>query len=189
MAERKTPRSTRSTRSESRARSGKATASRKRPARSSAKPAARPAGKSRARGYWLVKSEPFKYAWDDLVADGSTFWDGVRNAEARNNLRAMRRGDLALYYHSNEGKAVVGVARVTGEAYPDPTSDDDRWVVVDVEPVVPLAEPVELARIKADPELEGIALVHRSRLSVVPVSREHFRRILALGRTRLPGGT
>jgi len=156
--------------------------------RSSGSSGTRKATTSRARGYWLVKSEPFKYSWDELVADGSTFWDGVRNAEARNNLRAMRRGDLALYYHSNEGKAVVGVARVTGEAYPDPTSDDDRWVVVDVEPVVPLAEPVELARIKADPELDGIALVRRSRLSVVPVSREHFRRILALGRTRLPRG-
>ena len=94
-----------------------------------------------ARGYWLIKSEPFKYSWDDLVKDGSTYWDGVRNYMARNNLREMKKGDLALYYHSNEGKEVVGVARVTREAYPDPTTDDARWSVVDFEPVKPLRMP------------------------------------------------
>ncbi len=141
---------------------------------------------ARARQYWLVKSEPFKYAWDELVADGSTYWDGVRNAEARNNLQAMRAGDLALYYHSNEGKEVVGVARCIRESYPDPTTEDERWVVVDFEPVVPLKQPVGLAQIKADRALSDIALIKRSRLSVIPVSREHFRHILKLGKTSIP---
>jgi predicted RNA-binding protein with PUA-like domain len=141
-----------------------------------------------ARAHWLIKSEPFKYPWDQLVEDGSTHWDGVRNYEARNNLAAMKKGDLALYYHSNEGKAVVGVARVIAESYPDPTTDDERWVVVDVEPVVALARPVTLAEIKADPALADIALVRRGRLSVVPIERREFERILALGETKLPRG-
>jgi len=138
-----------------------------------------------ARGRWLVKSEPDKYAWDDLVADGATYWDGVRNAQARNNLRAMRVGDLVLYYHSNEGKAVVGVARVIRTAYQDPTTDDARWVVVDLEPVQPLAKPVTLAQIKADPALADIPLVTQSRLSVMPLGKRAFDRILALGESRL----
>jgi predicted RNA-binding protein with PUA-like domain len=139
-----------------------------------------------ARRYWLIKSEPFKYAWEQLIADGSTYWDGVRNHEARNNLGEMKLGDLCLYYHSNEGKEVVGVARVCGESYPDPTADDSRWLVVDVEPVVPLARPVTLREIKADPALRDIQLVRRSRLSVVPIERAEFDRILKLGETRLP---
>jgi predicted RNA-binding protein with PUA-like domain len=139
-----------------------------------------------ARGYWLIKSEPFKYSWDQLVADGSTYWDGVRNYEARNNLAAMKVGDLALYYHSNEGKEVVGVARVIKESYPDPTTDDERWVVVDVEPVVPFVQAVTLAEIKAEPALEDINLVRRGRLSVVPIDRVEFQRILSMGKTRLP---
>lgn len=149
-------------------------------ARASAK--ARP----RSRGHWLVKSEPAKYAWDALVADGSTYWDGVRNAQARNNLRAMAAGDLVLYYHSNEGREVVGVARVTREAHPDPTTDDERWVVVDLAPVRALVEPVTLAAIKADPALAKIPLVTQSRLSVMPIEAKAFARILALGKTRLP---
>ena len=96
------------------------------------------------RSHWLVKSEPFKYSWDEFVSDGSTYWDGVRNALARNNLRAMRKGDLVLYYHSNEGKEVVGIARVTKTAYQDPTTDDDRWVVVDLAPVKALKQAVPL---------------------------------------------
>jgi len=140
-----------------------------------------------ARSHWLVKSEPFKYAWDELVKDGSTYWDGVRNYEARNNLRAMEEGDLLLYYHSNEGKEVVGVARVCGEHYPDPTADDDTWVVVDVEPVRPLVEPVSLAAFREDPVLCGSALVKRGRISVVPITPEEFERVLALGRTKLTG--
>ncbi|MEE2674138.1 MAG: EVE domain-containing protein [Myxococcota bacterium] len=136
--------------------------------------------------YWLVKSEPFKYSWDEFVQDGSTYWDGVRNYEARNNLAAMKRGDLALYYHSNEGKEVVGVARVVKESYPDPTTDDDRWVVVDFAPVVELEESVPLGTIKGDPKLREMQLLRRSRLSVVPVERPEFTRILKLGKTKLP---
>jgi predicted RNA-binding protein with PUA-like domain len=139
-----------------------------------------------ARGYWLVKSEPNKYAWDEFVKDGSTYWDGVRNYEARNNLRDMKKADLALYYHSNIGKEVVGVARVIGEHYQDPTSDDERWSVVDFEPVVMLKEPVTLAQIKGTRELAEIALIKRSRLSVVPVTRAEFQQILKMGKTKLP---
>lgn len=138
-----------------------------------------------ARDYWLVKSEPNAYAWSDLVRDGSTYWDGVRNAQARNNLLAMRVGDLALYYHSNVGKDVVGIARVTRLAYPDPTSDDARWVVVDLAPVQPLVEPVSLAQIKADAALAEIPLVTQSRLSVMSLDKPAFERILRLGKTRL----
>ena len=137
------------------------------------------------RRYWLVKSEPYKYSWDQLAKDRRTHWDGVRNYEARNNLQAMQKGDLLLYYHSNEGKEVVGVARVSGEAYPDPTTRDERWVVVDVEPVQPLAEPVALAAIKDEPALVEMALLRRARLSVVPVTKKEFDRVLRMGRTRL----
>lgn len=137
------------------------------------------------RGFWLVKSEPFKYSWDDLVKDRSTVWDGVRNAAARNNLRSMKKGDLVLFYHSNEGKEVVGIARVTKEHYPDPTADDERWRVVDLAPVKPLAEPVSLAAIKADAKLSEIALVRQSRLSVMPIPKPAFDRIVKLGGTKL----
>ena len=135
-----------------------------------------------ARAHWLVKSEPFKYSWDDLVKDGSTYWDGVRNYQARNNLRAMKVGDYAFYYHSNEGKEVVGIAKVTRSAYQDPTTDDDRWVVVDVEPVKPLKTPVTLAQIKADSKLQKIPLVTHSRLSVMPLEKPDFERILELSK-------
>lgn len=138
-----------------------------------------------ARGHWLVKSEPHKYSWDRFVADGSTCWDGVRNAQARNNLRDMKQGDLTLYYHSNEGKDVVGVAKVTKTAYQDPTTDDERWVVVDLAPVKPLAQPVPLADIKADPALAKIPLVTQSRLSVMPIDKKSFDRILRMGKTKL----
>lgn len=141
---------------------------------------------ARAKNTWLVKSEPFKYSWEQFVKDGSTYWDGVRNYTARNNLRDMRRGDLVLYYHSNQGKEVVGVARVTRESYQDPTSpDDDRWLVVDLAPVKALREPVTLAEIKADRALAGIPLVTQSRLSVMPLPRRAFERILKLGKTTL----
>ncbi len=138
---------------------------------------------ARARSYWLVKSEPFKYSWDQLVKDRSTYWDGVRNYTARNNLQAMKKGDHVLYYHSNEGKEVVGVAKVTRESYPDPTTDDERWVVVDLAPLKPLKEPVTLAAIKADPKLAEIALVKQSRLSVMPIDKKAFDHILKLGKT------
>ena len=138
-----------------------------------------------ARSYWLIKSDPFKYSWEEFVSDGSTYWDGVRNYQARNNLHAMRVGDLALYYHSNEGKEVVGVARVKKRAYQDPTTNDERWVVVDVEPIKALTEPVGLAAIKADPKLTEMALVRQGRLSVTPVSAGEFRHVLKLGKTKL----
>ena len=137
------------------------------------------------RSYWLAKSEPGAYAWEQLVADGSTHWDGVRNYQARNNLSSMRKGDLVLFYHSVKGCEIVGVMRVTAEAYPDPTTDDDRWVVVDVEPVKPFKKPVSLAQIKADPALREMALVRQSRLSVMPVDKQHFDRLLLLGETKL----
>ena len=136
-----------------------------------------------ARRYWLVKSEPGAYSWDDLVKDRSTYWEGVRNLQARNNLKGMKKGDLVLFYHSNVGKDVVGIARVTKPAYRDPSSDDERWVVVDVEPVKPMTEPVSLARIRAEPALRDVGLVRQSRLSVMPIEGPHFRHILKLGRT------
>ncbi len=138
---------------------------------------------ARSKSYWLVKSEPTKYSWDQFVKDGSTYWDGVRNYTARNNLQAMKKSDLVLYYHSNEGKEVVGVARVVKESYPDPTTDDDRWVVVDLKPVKALKEPVTLVQIKADAPLAEMVLVKQSRLSVMPVEKKAFDRILKLGKT------
>lgn len=131
--------------------------------------------------YFLVKSEPDAYSWDQLNEDGSTFWDGVRNYQARNNLKAMKKGDLLLYYHSNIGKEVVGVARVIKEYYQDPTTDDDRWVAVDIEPVETLKRPVTLKMIKEDSFLQDMALVKQSRLSVMPVKREEFDRIIEMG--------
>jgi predicted RNA-binding protein with PUA-like domain len=145
-----------------------------------ADPATKPAS-----GYWLVKSEPFKYSWDQFVRDGKTFWDGVRNYQARNNLRAMKKGDKVLYYHSNEGLEVVGLAEVVREAYQDPTTPDDRWVVVDLKPLKPFERPVTLQEMKADKALENLALVRQGRLSVSDVSAAEFKRILQLGKTKL----
>jgi predicted RNA-binding protein with PUA-like domain len=139
-----------------------------------------------ARGYWLLKSEPFKYSWDNLVRDGRTYWDGVRNYEARNNLVSMKEGDLAFYYHSNQGKEIVGIVEIVASSYPDPTADDDTWVVVDVVPRVAFEEPVSLATIKQDPKLPEIQLVRRGRLSVVPVSAAEFRHVAKLGKTKIP---
>jgi predicted RNA-binding protein with PUA-like domain len=135
--------------------------------------------------HWLVKSEPYKYSFEALLKDKLTSWDGVRNFEARNNLRAMKRGDLLLFYHSNEGKAVVGIAKVAREAYPDATAEEGDWSVVDVAPVKPLAAPVSLDVIRVDGALANMQLLRRSRLSVVPVTPEEFRRILELGKTKL----
>lgn len=139
-----------------------------------------------ARNYWLMKSEPFKYSWDDLVRDGKTYWDGVRNYEARNNLAAMKEGDLAFYYHSNKGKEIVGIVEIVASSYPDPTADDETWVVVDVAPRVAFTEPVSLAMIKQDPRLEDIQLVRRGRLSVVPITATEFRHVAKLGKTKIP---
>lgn len=131
--------------------------------------------------YWLVKSEPFKYSWEKFNKDGRTFWDGVRNYQARNNLREMKEGDLVLFYHSNEGKNVVGLAKVVKEAYQDPTTDDTNWVVVDLVPVQSLDKPVTLEQIKAEKSLKDISLVRQGRLSVMPLKATEFDKILEMG--------
>ncbi len=138
-----------------------------------------------SRRYWLIKSEPFKYSFAQLLRDGVTVWDGVRNFEARNNLRAMKSGDMLLFYHSNEGKEIVGVARVAREAYADPTAPGEDWSVIDVAPVTTIKAAVSLEAIRDEVDLSDIALLKRSRLSVVPVSKEHFDRILQMGKTKL----
>ena len=135
--------------------------------------------------YWLVKSEPAAYAWANFVKDGGTAWTGVRNFTARLNLRAMKRGDLVCFYHSVTGKEVVGLAKVTKEAYPDATAKEGDWSCVDLSPMKPFAKPVSLEAIKADPQLKGIPLVRQSRLSVSLLTAEQFARVLALGGTKL----
>jgi predicted RNA-binding protein with PUA-like domain len=130
--------------------------------------------------HFLVKSEPHAYSWEQFLKDKRTFWDGVRNYQARNNLKEMKVGDLVLFYHSNVGKEVVGVARVVREYYQDPTTDDVRWVAVDLEPVETLKKPVTLAQVKADEYLQDISLVRQGRLSVMPLKAEEFDRILEL---------
>lgn len=133
--------------------------------------------------YWLIKSEPFKYPWQRLMEEGITMWEGVRNYQARNNLKAMKMNDLCLFYHSNEGKEVVGVAKVVREYYPDPTAEErDRWVVVDVVPEYSLEHPVSLAHIKSDPVLRDIGLLRQMRLSVVAIQAFEFEHILKLAR-------
>jgi len=133
------------------------------------------------RCYWLVKSEPEAFSWEQQVARGVEPWTGVRNYTARNNLRAMRKGELAFFYHSNTGKEIVGVVRVARTAYPDPTAEKGDWSCVDMKAVGPMPRPVTLAQIKADPLLEGIALVRFSRLSVVPVTVAEWQRICNVG--------
>jgi len=127
-----------------------------------------------------MKSEPFKYSWDQLVQDKKTFWDGVRNYGARNNLRAMKKGDLAFFYHSNEGVEIVGVGQIVKEAYPDPTSDDPNWVAVDVKPHQKLKKPVTLAAIKAEKKLGNMALVRLGRLSVQPVTADEWALVMKM---------
>lgn len=134
-----------------------------------------------ARGHWLIKSEPDKYPFERLVSDGCTTWDGIRNYEARNNLRAMKKGDLCLYYHSNEGKAVIGVARVTREAFEDPTTKDD-FSAVEIEPVRALARPVSLGELRGHRELGKMMIFRQPRLSVVPVTDRQFDLVLALAK-------
>ncbi len=132
--------------------------------------------------HWLVKSEPFKYSWQDLLDDGRTYWDGVRNYQARNNLKNMKKGDLVLYYHSNKGLEVVGISKVVKEHYQDPTTDDDRWVVVDIEPVEQLKAPVTLKEIKKNEKLKDVALIKQSRLSVMPLKKKEFDLIVKMGK-------
>jgi len=131
--------------------------------------------------YWLVKSEPEKYSWEQFNKDGRAVWDGVRNFAARNNLRAMKEGDLVFFYHSNEGKDIVGIAKVIKESYQDPTTDDTNWLVVDIAPVESIKNPVTLAAVKADPMLKDMELVRLGRLSVSAVKKEEFDRVLEMG--------
>lgn len=138
--------------------------------------------------YWLIKSEPFKYPWSQLLKDGLTFWDGVRNYQARNYLRDMREGDLCLFYHSNEGKEVVGVARIVSEAYQDPTDATGQWSVVDLAPAFELPQPVSLDTLRSHPELQKLNIFRQMRLSVVAVEPDHFELILALGGIKTNAG-
>lgn len=135
--------------------------------------------------HFLAKSEPDVYSWDRLVKDGKTVWDGVRNFEARGNLRAMKKGDLVLFYHSGEGKAIVGIAKVLREAYADASAKEGDWVAVDLAPVKPLAKEVTLATVKSDPALAEMAIVKKSRLSVSRVTPAEFTRVLKLAGTKL----
>ena len=130
--------------------------------------------------YWLVKSEPFKYSWDQFVKDKITHWDGVRNYAARNNLRSMKKGEKVLFYHSNEGVEIIGIAQVVKEAYQDPTTSDEAGVVVDLKPVKRLKKTVPLTIIKSDPRLASMALVKLSRLSVQPVTEEEWETVMEL---------
>jgi predicted RNA-binding protein with PUA-like domain len=131
--------------------------------------------------YWLIKSEPFKYSWDQFKKDKSTAWDGVRNYAARNNLRSMKKGDLAFFYHSNEGLCIVGIAKVIKEHYQDPTTNEEAWLSVDFAPFKALKKPVTLAQIKADEKLQDMQLIKLSRLSVSAVKAEEFDYICLLG--------
>jgi predicted RNA-binding protein with PUA-like domain len=131
--------------------------------------------------YWLVKQEPTAYSWDQFVVDGKTDWTGVRNFQARNNLRSMKAGDQVLYYHSVNGKAVVGIAVVSREAFPDPTATSGDWSAVEIKPVRPVNPPVTLEKIKSDPALAQIPLLRQGRLSVMSLSKNEFEGVLGLG--------
>ena len=131
--------------------------------------------------YWLVKSEPSKYSWDQFLKDKETTWDGVRNFAARNNLKAMMKGDRVFFYHSNEGLAIVGIAEVVKEAYQDPTTDDPSWVVVDLKPLKSIPNPVTLADIKAEKDLQEMDLVRLGRLSVGAVKNKEYKKVLKMG--------
>lgn len=137
--------------------------------------------------FWLVKQEPTKYSWDEFVSDKQTYWDGVRNYQARNNLKAMKKGDYAFYYHSVSDKKIMGIAKVVKEFYQDPTTPDKRWVVVDFKAVKPLKNQVSLEQIKGEKSLQEIALIKQSRLSVLPLTQKEFKIILKIGGTDLTG--
>ena len=134
--------------------------------------------------YWLIKSEPVKYSWEQFEKEGRTFWDGVRNYAARNNLRAMKKGDLAFWYHSNEGMEIVGIAKVVKESYQDPTTEDPAWLVVDFKPFKKLKKPVGLAKIKADKRLSNMDLVRLGRLSVQTVKPEEWDIVMEMAATK-----
>ena len=135
--------------------------------------------------FWIIKQEPSQYNWKQFEKDRETYWDGVRNYQARNNLKNMKKGDNLLFYHSVVGKEIVGIAEVTREAYPDPTTDDERWVVVDLKPIKPFKVPVTLEEIKTHKELSEIALIKQARLSVMPITKKEFQILLKLGKTKL----
>ena len=128
--------------------------------------------------YWLVKSEPFKYSWETMLKDRVTYWDGVRNFQARNNLKTMKKGEQVLFYHSNEGREIVGITEVVKEYYQDPTTKDERWVVVDLKAKNSLKRTIDLNEIKEDPILSDMALIKQSRLSVMEIKKKHFDRII-----------
>ncbi len=130
--------------------------------------------------YWLVKSEPSKYSWEQFVKDGKTFWDGVRNYAARNNLRDMKKGDEVFFYHSNEGLAIVGIAKVVKEAYQDPTTEETAWLVVDLKPVRKIKKPVSLQQIKEDGRLKDMDLLRLGRLSVQQVKEEEWKIVMQM---------
>ena len=130
--------------------------------------------------YWLVKSEPAKYSWDNFVKDGKTTWDGVRNYAARNHLKTMKKGDSVFFYHSNEGMEIVGIAQVIKEHYQDPTTDEEAWVVVDLKPLKKLKKAVPLAAIKKEGRLADMALLRLSRLSVQPVTEDEFKIVMEM---------
>jgi predicted RNA-binding protein with PUA-like domain len=138
--------------------------------------------KTKNMRYWLVKSEPFKYSWEQFEKDKKTMWDGVRNYQARNNLREMKKGDLVLWYHSNEGKEIVGIAKVVKENYQDPTTEDKNWLVVDLAPFKKLKKTVTLEQITADENLQNIGLVKQGRLSVMELKQTEFDYILLLAK-------
>ena len=137
--------------------------------------------------FWLVKQEPSQYNWDQFVTDKETYWDGVRNYQARNNLKKMKRGDLVFFYHSVIGKEIKGIAKVSKEYYPDPTSENSNWVVVNLKPYKPLILSVTLDDIKNQQKLSDIALIKQSRLSVMPLTKNEFKFILKMGKTILNG--
>lgn len=137
--------------------------------------------------YWLVKSEPFKYSWDQFVIDKKTFWDGVRNYGARNNLRSMKIGDEVLYYHSNEGVEIVGIAKVVKESYQDPTTEETAWLVVDLKPVKKLKNPVSLEMVKKDLRLSNMDLVRLGRLSVQSVKPDEWDVVMELAGEKMKG--
>ena len=135
--------------------------------------------------FWLVKQEPSKYSWEEFLKDKETYWDGVRNYQARNNLQAMKKGDQVFFYHSVVGKQIMGIAKVARESYPDPTTDDLAWVVVDLKPIKSLKVPVTLEQIKSHPKLKEISLIKQSRLSVMPLTQSEYKIILGLGNTKV----
>lgn len=140
------------------------------------------ANKVKKNNYWMVKQEPETYSWDDFVRDGRTDWSGVRNYQARNNLRNMKAGDRVLFYHSGKDKAVVGIAEVAKSAYPDPTAQDPQWVAVDLKPVKAFTAPVPLAAIRYDKRLSGLPLIRQSQLSVMPLTKDEFDVLVGMGR-------